>query len=389
LIAIASLLAWWWGWPASAWKRLDWRRGLLGFLILTAPWYVLISIASGGEFLQFALGKQIVHRIASDMESHGGFPGYYPVVSTLVFYPWSTLVPAALLGAWLRRKSNVHLGFLLGWAIGPLLLLECFRTKLIHYYLPALPACAMLLAWLVLSVSAEEVNIRRWPLGRLGMALLVGIGLAGTVLLVAGAMIAPWSLCLPMVLVAIAIAAGTLAGLSWFQQGATERAIYSLAATWTLVLLVLTGWLVPLAEPYRTSRVVGERLASLSTEMGLEPVLLEYQEPGVVYSLGHSIATTRDRDGFFTHLQDGRSVLTVELESDLEILRSKYGLSVTPVDQVEGFVLSKGRQQTLQLAVVRQGGLWPLPVTAVTLPPASASSATAAIGNRPEQTFVK
>ena len=57
LIAIASLFAWWWGWPASAWKRLYWRRGLLGFLILTAPWYVAISIASGGEFLQFAVGQ--------------------------------------------------------------------------------------------------------------------------------------------------------------------------------------------------------------------------------------------------------------------------------------------------------------------------------------------
>ncbi len=103
----------------------------------------------------------------------------------------------------------------------------------------------LLLAWLVLSVSAEEVNIRRWPLGRLGMALLVGIGLAGTVLLVAGAMIAPWDLCLPMVLVAIVVAAGTLLGLSWFQQGATERAVYSLAATWTLVLLVVTAMAGP------------------------------------------------------------------------------------------------------------------------------------------------
>ncbi len=378
LIAIASLFAWWWGWPASAWKRLYWRRGLLGFLVLTAPWYVYISIASGGEFLQFAVGRQIVHRIASDMEAHGGFPGYYPVVSILVFYPWSALIPAAVLGAWVRRKSNNQLGFLLGWAIGPLLLLECFRTKLIHYYLPAMPACALLLAWLVLSVSAEEVNIRRWPLGRLGMALLVGIGLAGTVLLVAGAMIAPWNLCLPMVLVAIVVAAGTLLGLSWFQQGATERAVYSLAATWTLVLLVLTAWLVPMAEPYRTSRMVGERLASLSSELALEPVLLEYQEPGVVYALGRSIATSRDRDGFFTHLQGGRSVLTVAADSDLENIQSKFGLSVTRVDQVEGFVLSKGQTQTLHFAVVREGESLP-----------AASSASAAHGNLIEKTLVK
>jgi hypothetical protein len=204
--------------------------------------------------------------------------------------------------------------------------------------------------------------------------------LAGTVLLVAGAMIAPWNLSLPMVLVAIAIAAGTLLGLSWFQQGATERAIYSLAATWTLILLVLTGWVVPKAEPYRTSRIVGERLASLSSEMRLEPVLLEYQEPGLFYALGRWIATTRDRDSFFSHLQDGRSVLTVALASDLEIFHSKFGLVVTPVDQVEGFVLSKGRKQVLQLAVVRQGD---------SVEAASPASASAAAGNRPEQTLVK
>jgi hypothetical protein len=230
----------------------------------------------------------------------------------------------------------------------------------------------------VLSVSAEEVNVRRWPLGRLGLALLVGIGLAGTVLLVAGAMIASWSLCIPMVLVSIGLGAGTLRGLSYFQQAETERAIYSLAATWALVLLVITGWLIPLAEPYRTSRLVGERLASLSSELGLEPVLLEYQEPGVVYALGRPIATTREREGFFTHLQGGRSVLTVGLESDFEKIHAKFGLSITPVDQVEGFVLSKGQKQTLQVAVVRQGDS-----------PPAASSASTALSGGSEKTLVK
>ena len=110
--------------------------------MLTAPWFIVVAVASGGDYLRFALGKEIVHRVASDLEAHGGFPGYYPVVAALAFYPWSALFPAAVLGAWLRRRSSPNFGFLLGWAIGPLVLLECFRTKLIHYYLPALPACA-------------------------------------------------------------------------------------------------------------------------------------------------------------------------------------------------------------------------------------------------------
>ena len=381
LIAASSLLAWWCGWPSLAWKRLHWRRGLAGFAILTAPWFITISLMSAGEFLRFAVGRQIVHRLASDMETHGGFPGYYPVVSALVFYPWSALVPAALAGAWVRRKSDPNLGFLLGWAIGPLLLLECFRTKLIHYYLPAFPACALLTAWLVLSVTTEGVNIRRRPLGRLAMALLVGIGFLGIVLPVAATTLVPAGLRLPMLAVAVVMAAGTLAGVSAFQQAATERAVYALAATWAIVMGTVTGWLIPNGEPYRTSRVLGEKLAALSAQLNVEPVLLEYQEPGVVYALGHPIATTRDRDGFFAHLKGGHSVLTVALPSEIEVMRSHFGLVATPVDQVNGFVLTKGKWQTLQLAVVHEGDGPPAP---------SASDAHARrVGLKLEQALVK
>ena len=157
------------------------------------------------------------------------------------------------------------------------------------------------------------------------------------------------------------MAAGTLAGMSFFQQGATERAVYALAATWAVVMLTATGWLIPMAEPYRTSRVLGEKLAALAARLNVEPVLLEYQEPGVVYALGYPIATTRDRDGFFAHLKGGRSVLTVALPSEIEVMRSHFGLVVTPVDQVDGFILTKGKHKTLQIAVVHEGDKPPAP----------------------------
>jgi 4-amino-4-deoxy-L-arabinose transferase-like glycosyltransferase len=359
LIASSSLVAWCCGWPASAWKRLCWKRGLVGCAILTLPWYILISIASGGEFLRFAVGRQIVHRLANDMEAHGGLPGYYPAVSALVFYPWSALFPAAVAGAWACRRSDSRLGFLLGWAIGPLLLLECFRTKLIHYYLPAFPACALLLAWLVLSNGG--LNLRRRPLGRLGLVLILAIGLAGTVLLLAGAVSSHGAIRLAMLVIAVVLAAGTLAGWSAFTRGASERAVYALAAAWAIVILASGGWLIPLIEPYRSARVIGEKLGSLSARMGIEPVLLEYQEPGLIYALGRPVATTRDRDGFYAHLSGGRSVLTVALPSEIDVMRRHFGLIVDPVDQVDSFVLAKGKKQTLQLAVVREGTPPPLP----------------------------
>ena len=84
-------------------------------------------------------------------------------------------------------------------------------------------------------------------------------------------------------------------------------------------------------------------------------MLLEYQEPGVIYALGHPVALTRDRDGYFAHLTGGRAVLTVLLESEIEVMRSHFGLDVRPVDQVEGFWMTKGKYPTLYIAVVRAG----------------------------------
>jgi hypothetical protein len=175
------------------------------------------------------------------------------------------------------------------------------------------------------------------------------------VLLVAGAAILRGAIGLAMLVIALVIAAGTLAGMSALNRRANERAVYSLAAAWGIVVLVAGGWLIPLIEPYRSARVIGEKLASLSARLRIEPVLLEYQEPGVVYALGRPVATTRDRDGFFAHLTGARSVLTVALPSEIDVMRRHFGLIVDPVDQVDSFVLAKGKQQTLQIAVVRAG----------------------------------
>ena len=196
----AGALAWWWGWPAAqVWRRLHPRYGLLGFALVTVPWYLAVAVITRGEFLHFAVGKQIVERVTTRMEEHGGFPGYYAVVSMLTFYPWSALVPAAVVAAWKRRKTHPDLAFLLSWVIGPWVFLECLPTRLIHYYLPAFPACALLAAWLVEAVTAEDVTLRRWPLGRLGLGLLAGIGITTAVCLLAAAPLAPAYLRPPLV----------------------------------------------------------------------------------------------------------------------------------------------------------------------------------------------
>jgi 4-amino-4-deoxy-L-arabinose transferase-like glycosyltransferase len=356
-LAASIALAWWWGWPASlAWKRLYPRWGLLCFALFTAPWYVVVIVLSHGDFLRFALGAQVIQRISTGMEEHGGFPGYYAVFSLLAFYPWSAFVPAAIWAAWKRRRTSSDLGFLLGWAIGPWLLLECFQTRLIHYYLPAYPACAILVAFVIEAVSRDDVTLRRVPLGRLGLGLLVGIGLAGTAGLWAAALIVPAPLNLPLAVLGLILGSGTLLGMLWFHQGATRRAAIGLGVTWAAFMLTLGGWMVPTAEPYRTSRRVGQRLGLLCSQTGIEPVLLNYQEPGVFYAMGGPVATVRDPEAFFALLEKKRALLSVITPLEAEEYRTRFGLDVTTIEDFEGFSLTKGLNHMLQFAIIRPRG---------------------------------
>jgi 4-amino-4-deoxy-L-arabinose transferase-like glycosyltransferase len=353
-VTVSTALASWWGWPAAqVWRRLYPRLGLLALAIATLPWFLTITLVSRGDFVRYALGTQILQRVTSGMEEHGGFPGYYLLLSMPAFYPWSAVIPAALCGAWARRKAKVDFAFLLGWIIGPLLFLECLPTKLIHYLLPAYPSCALLAGWLLEAVAADEVTLRRWPLGRLSLGLLGGIGITATVLLLAVATVLPTALRLPLLLLGGIQGAGTLIGMLGLHLGSTRKATVSLAITSAFVILIVGAWLLPAAEPYRTSRRIGERLGELSARTGIAPVLLNYQEPGVIYSMQTRVATVRTPEGFRELLDQKGSLLTVITPEEGPLLRQKHELSVQVIDSIEGFSLTKGRSYILQFAVLK------------------------------------
>jgi 4-amino-4-deoxy-L-arabinose transferase-like glycosyltransferase len=358
LFAAAGLVSWCCGGPGACWKRLEWRRGLLLLSVVTLPWFLAIGILSRGEFYRVAVGYHIIQRVTSGIEEHGGFPGYYVALSLLTFYPWSALVPPALFGAWSRRAGNPALGFLLGWIFGPLLFLELVQTKLIHYYLPAYPACALLVAWLVVTMVREEVALRRWALGRLGLGLLNSIGICTVVALVAAACVVNAPVRWACLVAAIVLAVGTLSAVLRLYRGATDRGVAGLIATWAVLGLLIGTWLVPALEPYRMARRVGQRLALISARLGLEPVLLTFQEPSTIYAYGRPVPTVKVWEDLYEQLRRHGEVITPLLAHELREFQARSFLIVEPGEQMTGFNLSKGQTQSLTFTRVRPNGDW-------------------------------
>ncbi|MGC8642351.1 MAG: ArnT family glycosyltransferase [Isosphaeraceae bacterium] len=355
LLLIALAMAWWWGWPVPVvWKRLYPRWGLAAFLAVALPWYVAIAIASRGAYLHFAFHTQILSRLTGGMEQHGGFPGYYLALAVLAFFPWSALVPAAVWGAWQRRRTRPELRFLLGWIIGPWLFLECLPTRMVHYILPAFPACALLVAWMIDSIEAEDVTLRRWPLGRLGLNLLGGVGITGTVGLLAITPALSSPVRLPLVLLAVLTGSATMLAMLWLHQGATRKAAVGLGAVFGVFFLIVGGWLIPAAEPYRTSSKVGRRLAELVEKTGIQPALLNYKEPGVIYAVGKPVATPRNRQEFDDLLDQKKVLLTVVTPKERADYRDRYRLEITPLESLDGLSLTKGKAPTLDFVLVKR-----------------------------------
>jgi hypothetical protein len=164
----------------------------------------------------------------------------------------------------------------------------------------------------------------------------------------------PGPLRAPLAALALAIALATVVGMLWLHRAETLRAVSGMALGWGLIMLIVGAWLVPAAEPDRMSRRVGERLAAIEAGRGLEPVLLEYKEPGVVYAVGHPLTVLRDRPSLDALLDRRGEVLTVLTPGEADVYRRKHGLDIKPIESLEGFSLTKGRGHVLQIATLRR-----------------------------------
>ncbi len=184
-------------WAASL---LDWR-GLALFAVLVLPWFVWVQLATSGEFLEGAVGKDLKDKFVGASEGHGGWPGYHLLYVLTHFFPATLfLVPALVLFVrTLRGKAldviaseRSGLLFLAAWLVPTWIFFELLPTKLSHYILPAYPALALICGWaavqLIGGVKApvsRGISLVLFVLG--GLALSLASSPLGTNLLQADA----------------------------------------------------------------------------------------------------------------------------------------------------------------------------------------------------------
>ncbi len=143
---------------SGRWRELKEIRlgaGILLFLVVGMPWYVAITGRLGNEFIQRFIVHDIINRTVLGVHGDTGSVRYFVWQLGYAMFPWSGLVPAALVAgrsvlgtsSTQGQRDVARIGLL--WFAVSFVLFSAMITKFHHYIFPALPGAAVLVGLLL------------------------------------------------------------------------------------------------------------------------------------------------------------------------------------------------------------------------------------------------
>ena len=278
---------------ASPLARLEWARGVPLFLVITVPWFVVVSLRNP-EFAHFFFVHEHFQRFLTTSHRRVEPWWYFAPIVLLGFLPLAGALPAALARGWKSGAQGARL--LVAWSVFVVVFFSASGSKLPAYVLPAFPALALLLG----------PHLARWPEGRLALAvapsILVAFGAAFAASRAAERAREDWTRVLYgqaepwLVAAAFVLAAGIAASafLLWH-----ARRWEGLAAASLAVVLALGCGLEGFERfsPRQSGHFTAQRMASV-TGPTTRLYSVGIYDQGVPFYLGRTLTLVRYRDEF-------------------------------------------------------------------------------------------
>ncbi|MFA5975464.1 MAG: phospholipid carrier-dependent glycosyltransferase [Elusimicrobiota bacterium] len=156
-------------------KRTPWKESIVVFVLLSAPWFLAVSLRHP-YFASFFFIHEHIARYLTTVH-HRTAPVYFFIPILLAgFLPWSVFLPAVF-RYWLARrgaalKRDAVGALLLIWVVFIFLFFSLSQSKLPPYILPLFPALALLTAAIFDEAFSEE-RLPGWMRG--GIIALIAL----------------------------------------------------------------------------------------------------------------------------------------------------------------------------------------------------------------------
>jgi 4-amino-4-deoxy-L-arabinose transferase-like glycosyltransferase len=159
------------------WKNLHLLKGLLLFFLISAPWFIAVSIANP-EFAQFFFIHEHFERYTSEVHKREGPVYYFVPVLLLGVCPWLITSLRSLVKPgfkWLPDNAGQFDPERFMWTF--VVVTFCFfslgQSKLPGYILPVLPFIAVISGGQI--ASRDRIDADRWVMLFFGLLFLVGV----------------------------------------------------------------------------------------------------------------------------------------------------------------------------------------------------------------------
>lgn len=153
-------------------KNISFYLGLVLFLVLVIPWYVLVHFATSGEFTKVFFGLHNLARYTSVVSQHKGSLFYFIPVLLIGFLPWSFFLPQAINSVFKRGLKSLLVSvkdqvpwFSLWWFLIIFLFFSISKTQLLTYILPLFPALSIVVMSYLERIINKEISRRGLVLG--------------------------------------------------------------------------------------------------------------------------------------------------------------------------------------------------------------------------------
>ncbi len=360
----------------AGWRRLFKSYGLvlLGMVVAGAvflPWGLAAVIRTNGAYWSEGVGRHVVERTAQSLEGHWGPPGYYLASWIVCAFPWSVLGPVAIWQGWRISKRDRRVAGLLGWVIGPWLVLEVVQTKLVHYVLGCYPAMALLIAvalyqWrnklskIMVGKKLGRIALSGlWIIGlvvAVGMTIAVGVLALGPIAELGEGVSGRYRLVLGAGLAGLVVIATALAVRGSLKKGWGRAGVVSGFVGVMICGAIAGGWVAPRIGSYRISRRAAEAAREISPG-GTRFVLFGFDEPSVIWYLG------ADKPVLIVNSVEQLAEIWAKEEKVCAIISKKKmerlkvsGFEPSDVGRwVEGVYLGKWRREELWVGVNKEG----------------------------------
>lgn len=333
-----------WDRDVSWLKRLGWGWGLPLVALIVGPWAIAITIATDGGFWREAIMGDLAPKVAGGHESHGAPPGFFLLLSPLLLFPATLMLPAALSAGWSRRAEPA-VRFLVCWLVPAWLIFELTPTKLPHYTLPTFGALALL--------SAAALTR---PIGTVSRYAGAGLSVFAAVIVSAATLYGlseygtstaqTWA----VLTVVLALAAAGIGGFLLVNRIAVTAVLVSIVLG-VLAHTTFAGTLRqlrPLAIAPQLVKVL--RAADLDPRQGRTPgpvAITTFHEPSFVFLTGRDTQLT-DADGAAKALSEGRPAIVEDRDAEaFRAASARMGVTGRSVGQVRGFNYASGDDTAL------------------------------------------